>query len=190
MKQIFLAFLVCFGLAGTTKADPYKVPSYQSQRIKEKIIEYGEAIKVLGIPVRDVGTEYYFRKPVTDAKLSEEDIQRIVDALLKALSEDLADDKTEGENPEVVAQFQKLVEQKCYKCHTADDPGGSYSFVSDEKFKLQNVENEEMNEFEIVSKMRKIVKLGKMPKSGPLTDEEFQVFENYFDYLTDKLGEE
>jgi hypothetical protein len=175
-----LAIIIAY-ISALSLIDVYANPRIRINRerviIREKVVNYGELLKVIAVPVTETNAEYYFEK-ASKVHISDEDAKKIAEFVIKLLEEKLADE-TSPDNP-TESQVVELVNNRCLDCHNNDKRGGDLSFVGlDGTLTLSNTDNT-LTEGEIATLMYLAAFDGSMPKGGTkLTDEEVALLQKF-----------
>lgn len=150
--------------------------SNQRVVIREKVVNYGELLKVIAVPVTETDAEYYFEK-ASKVHISDDDAKKIAEFVIKLLEEKLATDETTNELEQKVAD---LVNNNCLDCHNNDKRGGDLSFVGTDGSLTLSDTNGKLTEAEIAFLMYSQSFDQKMPKGkDPLSDEDVSLLKQY-----------
>lgn len=190
IKNLLMALLLigCLGVALPVYSGEYLTYRPNAQRIREKIIEYNQPLKIIGIPVAETNSEYYYKKSaINEGRLSDEEIDRIADAIVAKLKKDLGDSPDNEANfNELETNFSALVKTKCAACHNPEQHGGNLGFVdADGKFKLEDYsEDGSATQAEIAGLMFDAVFEQRMPKDKEkLSDQDTDLFRKYQSFV-------
>jgi hypothetical protein len=188
MKYILL-ILVCATALGAGPANSVYNQNRKNENIivKEKVVQFGSNLKIVGIPVTDLGPEYYYRKSPQKGEMINEDslARKIAEEIAKKLVELGIRPVEPNKQDQTVAKANDLIDKRCASCHSGDNPDAGLSFV-DEGGKLKLVDkNEKLTQPEIAWLMFSNVLDETMPKSGnKLNLDETKVVHEYAKYLT------
>ena len=192
MKSNIISLVMVMGVLASLGAAPTSVYNQKREQVivKEKVIQFGTAFKVIGIPVTDLSPEYYYKRS--------EDRQSTIneDYLAKKIAEELAkklvelgirpvnpNDKT-GENL-VIEKARELVDKRCGSCHSGDKPDGQLSFLSSTGALDLSDKTEKLTQPEIAWLMFSNTLDENMPKNGnKLNNDEIKIIHEYAKYLT------
>jgi hypothetical protein len=158
--------------------------------IQEKIVQFGNNLKIVGIPVTDLYPEYYYKKSENRGNMIDEDAlaKKLADEIMKRFQEMglRPSDQNNGPKPDqTLSLARELVERRCATCHSGDRPDGGLSFL-DEEGNLHLVDkNEKLTGVEIAWDMFSATLEEHMPKNGnKLKPEEVELLHNLAKYLT------
>lgn len=168
-----------------------KVTQKEQVVVREKIIQFGDNIRIVGIPVEETDAEYYFRKSKEGCApaLSEGDMQKLAGFLADELIKrgytggGGLGNPVEPKISEAEAKFTSLVNTRCATCHSGDNAKDGLSFIKDGKLLLEDLNDDvtkRLTKEELADIMFDSVLNQRMPKTGnKLTDEETAVFQTY-----------
>jgi len=193
IKKIVAGILI-LGLMLTPITAIATPPRYvQPQRlvIKEKVIQYGDVLRVIGIPVTDANTEYHFKTQQLNSCLTDEDAQKIAELVVKLLQDKIAKDGT-GTTPapdqpnDAEVKANALIVAKCAACHDSKAPEGQITLVTDGKLTFQDMKGK-LSPSNVAWYSYEEAFAGHMPKGKPaLTDDEVSILKDYATFLMKK----
>lgn len=163
--------------------------------VNEKVVQFGDTLRVIGVPVNQTAPEYYFQASQTPQKpcLTEDDIQKIADLVIKSLETKFGPGVLPNPSPTpapspsedpVVTKAENIISQKCASCHGVSSHGGDFDFVSDGKVALKDLQGS-LPASDIAWMMYDAVFHGSMPKGqAALSDDEVSTLQDYALLLT------
>lgn len=153
--------------------------------VREKVIQFGDNVRIVGIPVEETDAEYYFRKSKEGCapSLTDGDMQKLAGFLADELiRRGYAGGGLQPQDPKISdaeAKFTSLVNSRCATCHTGENAKDGLSFMRDGKLFLEDLEGKLTKE-EIADQMLDSVLLERMPKTGTkFNNEEILTIQNY-----------
>lgn len=195
--------------AGVSRSRSRYISSYHDNVnrvvIEQKVLEYDDSLKIIAVPVTDIGLQYYYQsEPLRGRGLSEDDkkqiIEEVVAGVLKGIDEkfEVVPDEggengnqgggvvppvqppTDNNTSALDAAILKIVTSKCSTCHTEDGlakDGIPTLLKKDGSLSvLADLKDEKLRRWDIHDS----VFSGRMPKNDtPLTDEEVDTFKQW-----------
>lgn len=144
--------------------------------VKEKVVNYGQLLKIIAVPVTQTDAEYYWEK-ASKVEISDEDAQKIAEYVIKLLEERLEGEKTVNETETAVAE---IVNNKCLSCHNGEKKGGGLSFIGEDGSLSLSHEDGSLTQGEVAFLMFSATFDQTMPKGGEkLTDDEVSVLRKF-----------
>jgi hypothetical protein len=161
--------------------------------VVEKTIQFGDAFKVIGIPVNQLGAEYYYQPK---QNLTEDEAKRIAVAVVEELARrgiiggvvPPSPQPSPPEHPKlspIEITALQLIKRRCATCHTGDTAAAGLAF-SNGTLELTD-KTGKWDVAKIAGAMARQTLIGKMPKNGnKLTNEEVLVFQDLQDFYLSK----
>lgn len=209
-----LVGLICspFAFAGNGRV-VYKQKQQVAQpvRVKEKVVEYGDILRVIGIPVNQVGAEYRWQASQNQIQscLTDEEINKIAQVVVSLMEQKFAPQPQPLPNgggqvipvplptpapvpptpgpppvPDVVSKAENLINARCASCHGVNDHGGQFDFVKNGKISMTDIKGK-LPPSDVAWLAYDAVFHERMPQNKPgLTDEEVSIIQSYASYLT------
>ena len=175
----------------------------QRLRVAEKVVQFSDTLRVVGIPVSQTGAEYHWQaqpQPQVQAQqpcLSDQDVQKLVTAIVQALRQEFGTQPQPQPQPQpnptpvapppvdpVISKAETIITNKCASCHGVSSHGGNFDFVADGKVVLKDLEGG-LPPSDIAWLMYDTTFHGSMPKGqSALSDEEVKQLQDYAVLLT------
>lgn len=197
-KRLWIAITCLLIIVPPTLGGGYGQVSNNQLIIREKVVQFGDSFKIIGIPVSETKAEYYYQRKQSTGQFTDDDAKKIasyvVDELLRR-SGNIPQNPQNPSNPpnpeqpnEGVSLIEKqtlpLINGRCGTCHSGDTAAGGLSFIKDDKLKLEDLKGV-LSEDSIAWMMFSATLDESMPKNGnKLTNEEINLLHDLAKHFT------